>query len=306
MAHLGFDTAAKLHRLAHFRGFLLPDGGETSLILTGVRVSCNVPMLGVSWKAVPPSQPSNRAQFEISALTADDYDFATVVLEVDMEVDGRGETLTYDHPSIERRFLHRPYTVNKTWDTLLQDPGIKRIIDIGGRARSGISRKHAYPGKEVVVADIVSAPDVDIIADVHEISSLIEDRFDGFMSIATFEHLIMPWKAAIELNGILREGAVGLVVTHQTVGIHEVPWDFYRYSDQAWKGIFNRFTGFEILDTGMTLPTMIIPIQWQRQFDLTERALGFMTSACVVRKIGEPTVDWPVTVPSVTADMYPH
>lgn len=306
MAHLRFDRAAKLHRLAHFRGFLLPDGGETSLTLTGVRVSCNQPILAVSWKAVPPSDTSKRAQFEISALVAVDYNFATVVLEVDVEVDGRRETLAYDHPAIERRFLHRQYTVNNTWDTLLQDPGIKSIIDIGGRARSGISRKHAYPGKDVVVSDIVSAPDVDIIADVHEIARLIDDRFDGFMSIATFEHLIMPWKAAIELNSIIREGAVGLVVTHQTVGIHEVPWDFYRYSDQAWKGIFNCFTGFEILDSGMTLPTMIIPTQWQRQFDHAERALGFMTSACVVRKIGEPTVDWPVTVPSITADMYPH
>ena len=306
MAHLGFETAAKLHRLSHFRGYLLPDGTEMSLKVAGVRVTCNMPILGVSWKAPPPSAAVKHAQFEISALAADDYDFETIVLELDVDVDGHQETLTYDHAAIERRFLHRAYTVNKTWEKLLEDPGIKRIIDIGGRARSGLSRKHAYPGKEVVVADILPAPDVDIVADVHEIAGRVDDTFDAFMSIATFEHLLMPWKAVIELNAIIRDGAVGLVVTHQTVGIHEVPWDFFRYSDQAWKGIFNRYTGFEIIDSGMTLPTMIIPVQWQRKFDRTERALGFMTSACVVRKIGEPTVDWPVAVPSITKDMYPH
>ena len=306
MTHLGFETAAKLHRLSHFRGYLLPDGSEKSLNVIDVRVTCNTPILAVSWKALPPSSTIKRAQFEISALAAEDYDFETVVLELDIDVDGHPKTLTYDHAAIERRFLHRNYTVNKTWERLLEDPAIKRIIDIGGRARSGLSRKHAYPGKEVVVADILPAPDVDIVADVHEIASRIDDTFDAFMSIATFEHLLMPWKAAIELNGIIRGGAIGLVVTHQTVGIHEVPWDFYRYSDQAWKGIFNHFTGFEVIDSGMTLPTMIIPIRWQRQFDRTERALGFMTSACVVRKTGKPTVDWPITVASITKDMYPH
>ena len=306
MAHLGFDTAAKLQRLCLLRGFLLPDGKESGLKFIGARVTCDTLVLAVSCKVLPPTDAIQHTQFEISALADDDYDFARLVLEVDIEVDGKRQTLTYDHAAIERRFLHRAYTVNQTWERLLEAPDIRRMIDIGGRARSGLSRKHAFPGKEVTVADIVSAPDVDIVADVHEISGRIEDPFDAFLSIATFEHLIMPWKAAIEINSIIRDGAIGLVVTHQTVGIHEVPWDFYRYSDQAWKGVFNRYTGFEIVDSGMTLPTMIIPVRWQRQFDLTERALGFMTSACVVRKIGEPTVDWPITVPSITDDMYPH
>lgn len=306
MAHLAFQTAAKLHWLCHFRGFVILGGGETSAKLNAVRITCGTPILGVSWKAVPPSGTIKHTQFEISALTADDYDFETVVLEVDIEVDGHQETLAYDHAAIERRFLHWPYTVSKTWERLIEDPTIRRIVDIGGRARSGVSRKHVYPGKEVIVVDIIAAPDVDIVADVHEIVGRIENKFDAFMSIATFEHLIMPWKAAIELNAIVRNGAIGLVVSHHTVGIHEVPWDFFRFSDQAWKGIFNRHTGFEIVDSGMKLPTMIIPIRWERRFNHTERALGFMTSACVVRKIGEPTVDWPITVPSITNDMYPH
>jgi hypothetical protein len=305
MVHLAFDTAAKFHRMAHFRAFVVRNGDDGPIAVTGVELN-GATRFATSYSTVAPSGNNRDLRIEISAVGEDDYDFRSLVLSVNVRVNGTNETLTYEHAEIERRFLQRKYSVTKTWDALLADPAIRRIIDIGGRARSGVSRKNLYPGKEVVVADILSAPDVDLVVDVHEISRSTKDRFDAFMSIATFEHLLMPWKAAVEINAVLRSGGVGLVVTHQTLGIHEVPYDFYRYSDNAWKGIFNRQTGFEILDFGMTLPAFIIPTRWQKQFESAERAVGYMTSACVVRKIAEPDVDWPVEVSSITADRYPH
>jgi hypothetical protein len=187
---------------------------------------------------------------------------------------------------------------------LISEKHVHRIIDIGGRARSGLSRKHAFPGKEVLIADICRAPDVDIVADVHEISSHVDSCFDAFICISTFEHLLMPWKAAVEINSILRQGGVGLVVTHQALGFHDLPWDFYRYSDQSWKGIFNVYTGFEIVETSMTSPAMIIPACWQEEYDQAEKALGFMNSACIVRKVGIPSVDWQVDIKSIMDKVY--
>jgi len=223
-------------------------------------------------------------RLEIYAVADNEFEVDSIVLDIALKVGGDAVALSYSHADIERAFLFGKYTTMQTWKRVVADESIKRMLDIGGRARSGISRKNDYPGKTVVVADIMPAPDVDILVDVHEISKHVDEKFDAFTSIAVFEHLLMPWKAAIEINKVLRMGAVGLVVTHQTVGIHEVPWDFYRYSNTSWKGIFNQYTGFEIIDAGMTTPTMIIPVRWQKQYQNTERAMGYMTSSVVVKK----------------------
>ena len=255
---------------------------------------------------VPAKHPNTTQGFEIFAIASEAPDMSRLRLRFDITVNGRKETLDYDYAKINATTLRAKFSVIQTWNDQLAGGRVKTIIDIGGRARSGKTLKAAYPGIEVTVADITPAPDVDIIADVHELSRHVHEPFDAFMAIATFEHLIMPWKAAIEINKALKVGAPGYVVTHQTVGMHEVPWDFFRYSDKAWKGIFNVHTGFEIVDAGMTLPTMIIPHVWQKQHNDAEQAVGYMMSAVVVRKISAPKVKWDVPVSDVTSDMYPH
>lgn len=304
MAKLLFDTAAKLHRIVLFRGYLVRDAGETAAAIEHARLTLNVPVLGVTHKEVPPSDHASHARFEICALAGDDFNLETAVLEADLNIDGQSAALRYDHEEIKQAFLHHKYTIMDTWHEMIAVENVRRIIDIGGRARSGTSQKNAFSGKELVIADICSAPEVDIVVDVHEIASRIDEQFDAFMCISTFEHLIMPWKAAVEINRILHDGGIGLVVTHQTLGLHDMPWDFYRFSDQAWKGIFNRYTGFEIVKAELASPTMIIPMFWQKENDDAERTAGFMISACIVRKVGSPKVDWPVDAQNITEDTY--
>jgi len=305
MTKLAFDTVSKLRRMMYLSCFVLPkDGLAVELVDTTMsgttEFSCRASL------AKLPKGSDGAMRLEIYAVADGEFEVDTILLSVTLKVGGDPITLSYNHAAIERAFLFGKYTTMQTWKRVIADESIKRMLDIGGRARSGISRKNDYPGKTVVVADIMPAPDVDILVDVHEISKHVDEKFDAFTSIAVFEHLLMPWKAAIEINKVLRMGAVGLVVTHQTVGIHEVPWDFYRYSNTSWKGIFNQYTGFEIIDAGMTTPTMIIPVRWQKQYQNTERAMGYMTSSVVVKKVSEPILDWPVPISSVTADMYPH
>nr|WP_225443619.1 methyltransferase domain-containing protein [Lolliginicoccus lacisalsi] len=193
----------------------------------------------------------------------------------------------------------------QTWRSLVGEADVQEVLDVGGRARSGVSHKDIALGKNVVITDIIEADDVDIVADIHELSRHVEKKFDAFMSIAVFEHLVMPWKAVVELNKVLRPGAVGLVVTHQTEGLHDVPWDFYRYSSDAWKGLFNKKTGFEIVDSGMRTPMGFIRLRWNQRNTGTTFAVGYQESAVVVRKIGEPEVDWPVSLASLVETGYP-
>ena len=123
-------------------------------------------------------------------------------------------------------------------------------FEIGGRDRSQRTIKEKFPNAEYVVVDIVAGENVDVVADAHQLSSVFENSsFDFVISASVFEHLLMPWKVALEINKILRPGGSLWISSHQTVGLHDSPWDYWRFSRDSWTGIFNKNTGFEIVAT---------------------------------------------------------
>gem|GEM_PF-3195460 len=181
-----------------------------------------------------------------------------------------------------------------------------RLLDIGGRARSGKQRSLDYPDCDVTVLDIVAAAGVDVVGDAHALSRhFAPARFDFALSVAVFEHLAMPWKAAVEMAKVLKPGGLALVFSHQTIAMHDLPWDFFRFSDAAYGALFNPATGFEIVTARMTSFMHIVPSAWTERHRGAEAAGGFEGSSVLVRKIGEPRVDWPVTVAEVTGTSYP-
>ena len=305
MPRIAFNTTTKLGRAAFYRGFILPAENET---IEGVRMTASGPVefCGSTVMSEPWKGNAKNTYFEATFLADGDFLLDQISLLVEVDSNHKTEDLHFDYAAIRKQTVQASYTVTERWSKIIAEEKPKRVLDIGGRARSGTSRKGSLPGSDVIVADIIDSEDVDIVADVHELSSFTDETFDAFMSIATFEHLLMPWKAAIEINKVLNTGAVGLIVTHQTVGIHEVPWDFFRYSDQAWKGIFNASTGFEIIESGMTKPVFIIPLIWEPSLAAAEKAVGYMTSSVLVRKVSSAKVKWPVKLSAIAHDMYPH
>lgn len=193
------------------------------------------------------------------------------------------------------------------FEEMTQGDSFRRMLDIGGRARSGILNADQFRRKEVVVLDILQDTGVDVVCDAHHMSTALKPNyFDIVFSQYVFEHLVMPWKVAIEMNRVMRIGAVGFIDTHQTVGMHDMPWDYYRYSDSAWKGLFNKHTGFEILGTELGDTQYIIPFVYQERHSQVEKTGGFEYSSVLFRKIAETTLDWPLNAADVTADIYPE
>jgi hypothetical protein len=115
----------------------------------------------------------------------------------------------------------------------------------------------------------------------------------------------MPWKVAVEMARVLRPGGLALVISHQTIGMHDLPWDFLRFSDAAWSGLFNRATGFEIVATRMAGFMHILPRAWTKRHRGAEAAGGYEVSAVIARRIGVPSVDWPVRLGDILATRYP-
>ena len=183
-----------------------------------------------------------------------------------------------------------------------------RLLEIGSRARSGNVHRHLFsPSVDYVGLDIKEGPNVDVVGDAHELRHHVGANFDFAFSTAVFEHLLMPWKVAIEMGHVLNMGGVALVASHACFPLHEEPWDFWRYSRNAWKGLFNSHTGFEVLDAQYAVACSIVsefaPGQAMQDIELCP---NFVLSACLVRKISEPRVDWQRPAAEVYDLAYDH
>lgn len=168
------------------------------------------------------------------------------------------------------------------------------MIEIGSRARSGNTYRQMFEGlKNYTGIDVAAGPNVDVVADAHRLSSHFDARFDFAFSISVFEHLVMPWVAAFELNKVMKPGGIGYIQSHQAWPLHEVPWDFFRFSEHSWNGLFNHFTGFEVVEAGFEYPAMLSShVIDGRIFEGLDQAQCHLLSGCMIRKIGNPTVDW--------------
>jgi len=177
----------------------------------------------------------------------------------------QGKKLSMDQHALKSLpRVHKDYTLVGLFKDLVTENiamGRPKILDIGGRARSGVSIKSDWAEwADVTVLDIVDEPDVDICADAHKVSQYFDkNMFDAVISVSVFEHLAYPLKVVIEVEKILKEGGYFMVHSHQTIGMHDVPWDFWRFSDSAYRALFCSSTGFEVVETVMCGPMHINP-----------------------------------------------
>jgi SAM-dependent methyltransferase len=186
-------------------------------------------------------------------------------------------------------------------------PGPLRVLEIGSRARSGVVRRRQFGLQhEYVGLDFLDGENVDIVCDVHELSRQLEPgSFDVVVGYSVFEHIAMPWKAGIEINRILKAGGQAMFFTHQTWPLHDVPFDFWRFSADTWRTLFNRSTGFQVLEAACGEPARIVPeVQKSGRADLGN-ALGYLCSAVRIKKVDETRLDWEVPTEDVYTGGYP-
>lgn len=217
------------------------------------------------------------------------------------------ETVEFDHlvhPHIETDPYH---TLEKRfWDHLEQLPR-GRVLEMGSRARSGNTRRDRIHDRlEYVGLDIVEGPNVDVVGDGHELDTLFPPHhFDAVFALSVFEHLLMPWKAAAGINRVLRPGGWVLVGTHQTFPLHDRPWDFWRYSNDAWRGLFNSATGFRIVDVAMGERAAIVPLASHAITRDTHMGEAYMAAGVIAEKVADTDLRWQATVAEILEDPYP-
>lgn len=182
-----------------------------------------------------------------------------------------------------------------------------RLLEVGSRARSGHTYRDLFPSDiEYVGLDVAEGPNVDVVGDAHTLSHSLQGQFDFAFSISTFEHLLMPWVAALELNKVMKPGGLVFIQSHQTWPVHEEPWDFWRYSVDGWRGLFNFHTGFELVNAAYGQPASIRPLAPNPITVTIPHCDAFLLSGCVARKIGNAIVRWEGDVSKVFDLNYSH
>ncbi len=149
---------------------------------------------------------------------------------------------------------------HQQWDKYLYEIGNKqgmRILEIGSREVTEVSgARNGFNKAEYVGFDYYAGKNVDIVGDVHKLSSYFEEgeQFDIVYSSACFEHFAMPWVVASEIAKVLKVGGIVFVETHFSYSSHERPWHFFQFSDMALKVLFSKALGFECIEAGMSNP----------------------------------------------------
>lgn len=179
---------------------------------------------------------------------------------------------------------------------LLADVPRPAVLELGGRRVTPDPWQPPEHWRRLGL-DVRPGPGVDLVADAHRLAEHLEpESLDGFYSHAVFEHLAMPWAVVLQLNRVLRTGALGWIVTHEAFPLHEWPWDFWRFGPGCWDQLFSPRTGFELLGARPLEPGTVIP-----DHDPAGAYPGHLGCEVQVRRTGpaDPALRWDLSAAEV-------
>ena len=131
-----------------------------------------------------------------------------------------------------------------------------RVLEIGSRNVTGANFRSRFSKATYVGFDFYPGENVDIVGDAHKLTTYFKEheKFDLIFSSAVFEHLYMPWVAAMEIQQLLKVGGFVFIETHFSFSSHERPWNFFQFSDMGLRSLFNDSLGFDLIESGMSNP----------------------------------------------------
>lgn len=216
--------------------------------------------------------------------------------------------------------LMRPFRKSSKHDqlTVVQNQSIEKlrelknpkVLEIGSRVVSRINRRDMFPNAATYVGfDVLEGENVDVVGDTHQLSDYFpENEFDIIYSISVFEHLMFPWKAALEINKVLKVGGYVLTSTHPAWPEHEMPWDFWRFPQNSFTSLFNNKTGFEIEQVIEGRAMRAFPLFTDKPMRRIYRNKLNGSVFCLARKVADydrEKFKWDMKVEDVVDTMYP-
>jgi SAM-dependent methyltransferase len=185
------------------------------------------------------------------------------------------------------------------------------VVELGSRNVTGTTRRALFPhAGRYVGCDIHPGEGVDLVVDVHRLSdAFAPGSVDAVFSSSVFEHLVFPWKVALEINRVLKPGGLVYVGTHPAWPPHELPWDFWRFPEGGLAHLFAPLTGFELLQAQEGAPAKVYALKGSRETRQIRRHHVNLSVAVLARKTHDYDADklrWDVDMTEAVRTEYPR
>jgi SAM-dependent methyltransferase len=131
----------------------------------------------------------------------------------------------------------------------------QRVLDLG----CGNSPYAAlFPDR--LCLDIRRRPDAGIVGDAHCLP-LATGSFDLILSTEVLEHALEPQRVVDEIRRVLRPGGRLLLTTRFIFPLHDVPGDYYRFTNYSLAHLFRDWSSASIAAETTTLETLAVLLQ---------------------------------------------
>jgi SAM-dependent methyltransferase len=153
----------------------------------------------------------------------------------------------------------------------LQVPGQEGFADL----------RPLFHGKKYIGADMREGAGVDKILNLHHID-LPSESVGTVLVLDTLEHVEFPRKAIEEIYRILKPCGILIISSVMNFPIHDYPYDYWRYTPEAFKSLLKPFT------------LSFVDLAGESNFPHTVIGIGFKTSISenVIREFKDKIKYW--------------
>lgn len=137
-------------------------------------------------------------------------------------------------------------------DILLKGKDSALVLIVGGGSiGKGMNPLYDDPRIALVSFDIYASPEVQFLADAHNIP-LPDNTFDAVVIQAVLEHVLMPSKVVSEIHRVLKKDGIVYAETPFLQHVHEGAYDFTRFTESGHRYLFRKF---ELIKSGASAGT---------------------------------------------------
>lgn len=130
------------------------------------------------------------------------------------------------------------------------------LVELGSRAADGqedIADVRSILGAgEHIGCDIQPGRNVDRIEDVHALT-FADESVGSVVAFETLEHVADPIRAMAEIHRVLRPGGVVAISSLMFMPIHAHPWDYWRFTPEAFELLLDSFESHLVVAVGWDL-----------------------------------------------------
>jgi SAM-dependent methyltransferase len=130
------------------------------------------------------------------------------------------------------------------------------LVELGARAADGqedIADVRSILGAaDHIGCDIQPGFNVDRIEDIHALS-FADESIGTVVAFETLEHVADPIRAMAEIHRVLRPGGVVAISSLMFMPIHAHPWDYWRFTPEAFELLLQRFDTRLVIGVGWDL-----------------------------------------------------